>query len=84
MTASRSSSVQHTNEACRMRLSFSNSLYCLFFRNDIVVVHAIGGLPRLVNTSLKASAISACSVVSSSSAIMCNWRATSGANHPAI
>ena len=48
MTASRSSSVRHAHEACRMRLSFSNSLYRPFFRNDIEVVHGIGGLPRLV------------------------------------
>ena len=34
-----------------MRLSFSNSLYRPFFRNDIEVVHGIGDLPRLVNTS---------------------------------
>ena len=45
---------------------------------------AIGGLPRLVNTSLKASAMIACSVVSSSSAIIWSWRATSGANQAAI
>jgi hypothetical protein len=51
MTASRSSSVRHLHEACRMRLSFSNSLYRPFFRSDIEVVHGIGGLPRLVNTS---------------------------------
>jgi hypothetical protein len=41
MIASRSSSVQHLHEACRMRLSFSNSLNCPVFRNDIEVVHAI-------------------------------------------
>ena len=34
-----------------MRQSFSDPLYRPFFRNDIEVVHAIGGLPRLVNTS---------------------------------